>query len=201
MQLFFDLDGTLIDSRLRLYTLFQNLIPQSNFSFDQYWDLKRNKVDHSRILQQYFNFSEEDIFIFQNKWMLLIESEKYLELDKPFPGVLEFLISLNKKNELYLITARQFKDKTLNQIENLGWSKLFIEILVTEQKVKKSELIKTVISNNTSGWMLGDTGIDIISGKQLGLKTVAVLTGFLSERILLTYSPDIIIKEVINFKI
>ena len=52
MNLFFDLDGTLLNSRKRLYTLFQDLIPESKLSIDEYWDLKRDKIDHKTILME-----------------------------------------------------------------------------------------------------------------------------------------------------
>ena len=43
MKIFFDLDGTLIDSKLRMYNLFQELVPQSNLTFVEYWEYKKNK--------------------------------------------------------------------------------------------------------------------------------------------------------------
>ena len=56
MKIFFDLDGTLINSKIRLYSLFQELVPVSNFSFDEYWDFKQNKINHATILRKKFNF-------------------------------------------------------------------------------------------------------------------------------------------------
>ena len=36
MNIFFDLDGTLLDSKERLYYLFQHLVPECKFSFEEY---------------------------------------------------------------------------------------------------------------------------------------------------------------------
>ena len=47
--------------------------------------------------------------------------------------------------------------------------------------------------------MVGDTGMDIIEGKHLNMQTVAVLTGFLSEKILNEYNPDKLVSSVLNF--
>ena len=44
MKIFFDLDGTLINSKMRLYSLFQELVSASNLSFDEYWNLKKKKL-------------------------------------------------------------------------------------------------------------------------------------------------------------
>ena len=60
MNIFFDLDGTLIDSRLRLYKLFQDLVSSSNLTFSDYWNLKRNKISHKKILTTKFAYSEKD---------------------------------------------------------------------------------------------------------------------------------------------
>ena len=46
MNIFFDLDGTLIDSKLRLYSLFQKLVPESILTYDEYWKYKMNKISH-----------------------------------------------------------------------------------------------------------------------------------------------------------
>ena len=202
MKIFIDFDGTLIDSKLRLYKLFQELIPQSNLTYDEYWNLKQNKINHAAILKKHFSFDRKDVNLFEQKWMSHIESEEYLQIDRPFVGVTEYLLSLKEKGfELYLVTARQFKDKVLSQLVLFGWSEIFIDILVTEQKINKADLIKSVISNNTIGWIIGDTGKEIEVGKQLSLKTVAVLTGFLNRKKLLLYHPDIIVDKITDLKI
>ena len=44
--------------------------------------------------------------------------------------------------------------------------------------------------------MVGDTGYDINTGKRIGTNTCAVLSGFMSERSLGDYSPDLMIENV-----
>ena len=61
MNLIFDLDGTLIDSRNRLYQLFQRLVPESTLSFEEYWKLKRNKISNKDILIHRFCFKDNKI--------------------------------------------------------------------------------------------------------------------------------------------
>jgi len=200
MNIFFDLDGTLIDSRQRLYRLFQHLAPQSNFSFDQYWFLKRSQMNHASILKQFFDFNDSEINSFENKWMKLIEDEQYLKFDKPFEGVSDYLKSLKSKGfSLYLVTARQLKRRTLSQIDNFGWSELFQNILVTEQKVTKTSLIKPYLEFGNENWIIGDTGKDIEAGNILMINTIGVLSGFLSEHCLKKYSPNRIVNSVLDF--
>ena len=41
--------------------------------------------------------------------------------------------------------------------------------------------------------------MDINVGKKLGIKTVAVLSGFQNEEVLSTYNPDYILKNITEF--
>lgn len=200
MNLFFDLDGTIIDSRERLYVLFQQLVEKSSLTFDEYWNLKKNKIKHEQILKEIFKYSDEELADFQNRWMNKIESTQMLELDKPFENIKFCLDDLRNKNALYLITARQFKDKTISQLENMSLKKYFEDILVTEQKYEKTSLIKECCKFSQNDYIIGDTGIDIKTGKTLGLKTIAVTYGFMSKEVLKNYKPDYLIDDIMDIK-
>lgn len=196
MNLFFDLDGTLLDSRERLYQLFQNLVHESDLSFTQYWELKRNKVNHKMILSEQYGYSDEMIVAFEKNWMNKIELKEWLDLDKPFTRVTETLNSLQTDFKLYIVTARQSEEKTIAQIHKLGWQNLFNGLLVTKQKQNKYELIQNSVDISFSDYIIGDTGNDILTGKKLGIKTIAVLSGFMNRERLFEYNPDFIIKDI-----
>jgi phosphoglycolate phosphatase len=201
MNLFFDLDGTLINSLPRLYKLFQFLVPESTLSYDEYWNLKRNKISHKDILTGRFYYSIQKFQDFELKWMTEIEKQKWLDLDQPFEGTTNFLNQLKKKHKIILVTARQSKENVLKQIQNFGWENIFSDILVTEQKQEKYQLIQNTVHVSPSDLIIGDTGKDIQTGKLLGIKTVAVLTGFLNKENLITYNPDEIINTVLDLNI
>ncbi|HVG42921.1 MAG TPA: HAD hydrolase-like protein [Chitinophagaceae bacterium] len=200
-KIFFDLDGTLLDSKDRLYQLFQNLVPASTLSFDSYWDLKRNKIAHKQILQTQFSYTTEEVLVFERAWLERIELAEWLALDKPFVGVTEYLTELRKRHSLYLVTARQFKDVALKQLDQYGWGEVFEDVFVTSQKSEKYDLIKEGVETKSTDWLVGDTGKDIQTGKQLGVQTAAVLSGFLNAETLLPYNPDIIINSVLDLKV
>lgn len=197
MKLLFDLDGTILNSMVRMYQLFQTLVPTSKFTHDDYWALKRNKVSHHVILRDYFHYSIIDIEIFERAWMKLIESDEFLSFDTLLPGVASRLSELQCKHSLYILTARQCRSKVIKQLESFSLLEFFTDVFVTEAKVDKYELIR--VSNlvcNSSDWMIGDTGHDILVGKKLGIQTAAVTCGFLSKTALLEYQPDIIEENI-----
>lgn len=200
MKIIFDLDGTLIDSKERLYSLFQHLVPASDLTFEAYWNYKRNKIDHRKILETRYLFSEQDIISFQKKWMDMIELPRWLAFDKAFKGVTAYLMELKKQHDLYLVTARQFETSVLMQLTDFGWIGIFTKVLVTQQKTEKIDLINNAIDINSSDWFVGDTGKDIETGNTLGMQTAAVLSGFLNKEKLVEYNPDLIINSVIDFK-
>ncbi|MFY0604276.1 MAG: HAD family hydrolase [Flavobacteriaceae bacterium] len=200
MQVFFDFDGTLIDSRKRLYELFKHLVPESHFTFDEYWELKRAGIGHSEILKKKWGYTQGQIIQFTNNWMRLIEEEDWIKYDVPIDGVTEYLEFLSNKNiELYLITNRQKKEILIDQIKHLEWERFFKKILVTEQKITKSDCIKPYIINNNNCFLIADTGQDIKEGNSLGIHTVAVSSGFLSKEKLEQYNPESIIDDVTKF--
>ncbi len=201
MNIYFDLDGTLIDSKERLYRLFQQLVPASRLSFDAYWNFKKNKIGHPEILKKEFHWSDVEIEKFKKVWLVRIEDQEWLAYDKPFEGVTEYLKKLrSERHRLFIVTARQFSEPAFRQVERFGWQDLFQKIFITEGKREKLELLKEEDNLGHGGWMIGDTGKDIQTGKAAGLHTCAVLTGFLSEEKLREYQPDKIINMVTDFE-
>jgi phosphoglycolate phosphatase len=72
--------------------------------------------------------------------------------------------------------------------------------MVTEQSKSKSELIAASVSGLApQDWMIGDTGKDIQVGHTLGIKTCAVLSGFLNAESVRPYRPDVMKPTVADF--
>jgi phosphoglycolate phosphatase len=102
---------------------------------------------------------------------------------------------------LNVVTARQFERSTLSQIGSFGWLELFDRIIVTNQLEQKHERIRSNLKIGKTDWFVGDTGADIESGKKLGIRTAAVLSGFMSRESLQSYNPDLIVNSVVDLKI
>lgn len=196
--IFFDLDGTLIDSRPRLYKLFIDLLPGINLSFSEYWDLKRLQVGHEKIILDHKDETKLTFGEFNKIWMTKIEEKEYLQLDTPFPGVDEILEQLKKnENRIVIVTSRQFTELAEWQIDQWGWKEYIDDIIVTEQISEKSDLIRQRYKNlQPSDIIIGDTGKDIEVGHQLGIISIAVLSGFRNQESLEKYKPDYIFRTV-----
>lgn len=200
MNIFFDLDGTLIDSKYRLYNLFQALASSSQLTFDEYWSLKHARFSNQDILAKKLMYTHTNIEIFTDKWMSLIETPDYLALDTPFPNIERTLKTLSTQADLYVCTARQFEREALIQLEELKLLQYFRKAIVTGQYDSKESLISKQVSNiAVSDWMVGDTGKDVNTGHSLGINTCAVLSGFMSRQALEQYSPTTILNFASEF--
>jgi phosphoglycolate phosphatase len=202
MNIVFDLDGTLIDSRRRLYELFQILAPTQGLSFSKYWALKRQKISNEKILSEMLGFDDDMVAKFVDDWMRQIETPEFLALDTNFPGMHQTLSALGQLANLHVCTARQSRAGVLAQLERLELRAFFASVLVTEQRYQKEWLIRSEVEGLSAlDWLVGDTGADIVVGKSLGMRTCAVLTGFLSEASLRPYGPDRLLESAAQFSL
>lgn len=145
-------------------------------------------------------YQENDLLKFHEEWMSLIETPNYLSMDKPIAGTEPYLSKLKQQADLYVCTDRQFEKPVTEQLDGFGFSYVFSQILVTHQRKTKAELIKSKINNlDKNDWMIGDTGKDINAGKELVLKTCAVLSGFMRRDELTIYGPDLILDYATTF--
>jgi len=195
-NIFIDLDGTLIDPRQRLYALFQELVPASRLSFDEYWKIKRRRVDQNRLLGEWFSYDEGQVAIFKEEWFAKVEEHNRMRFDVPFPRVFELLDSLGERHHLHLVTARQDEALVNTQLQTMGLRDLFEKVLVTRQVTTKAELIRKSIVPNATDILIGDTGEDILTARDLGVIAVAVCSGSLCREVLSTYQPDFLMNDI-----
>lgn len=196
MNIFFDFDGTLIDSTVRQYELFCSLVPECKLTYEEYWRIKRTKVTQETVLVNFFSYSKEQCEYVKEKWIESIEKQVNLEKDNPFLGAGNMLRRLSEDANLYLVTARQSTPMVEFQVKKFGWSNIFTQLLVTNQTSSKYDLINEKISYSDNDIFIGDTGEDIITGKKLGVRTIAVSYGILNKNVLKEYHPDYIVDDI-----
>lgn len=199
MNIIFDLDGTLIDASERLYRLFQDLMPQSTMSKTEYWSKKRNKIGHQQILKE--SFPMADFEEFNTRWLNLIETREYLDLDRRYPDTIKVLEQLSLSSKLYLLTARQSKESLLEELRRLEIAEYFDHIFVTANRCSKEELLQKIIKEEPGLFspediFVSDMGKDIRLGNKENFVTIAMTHGFMSREKLLEYLPDYCIDEL-----
>lgn len=199
MSIIFDLDGTLIDASDRLYNLFCELIPECVLTKEQYWAYKRDKVNHKMLIEKFYpNHSFEE---FNSKWMSLIEAKEYLEMDKTYKDTITVLEKLREKIDVYLLTARQSKKMLLDELQWLGLTSYFKQIMTTEGKYTKEEVLSIYCESDNSlnckgNIFVSDMGKDILLGKKMGYRTIAISHGFMSADRLAEYEPDEMVESL-----
>lgn len=199
-KIFFDLDGTLIDSSQRMYTLFCKLNTNCKMCYNEYWNIKKQGISQKQMLMSYFNYSENKCEEFHNNWMNNIENDDLLLLDKLFVNTIKILIKLIDNNDLFVATARQKKDSTIKELENLKIAKFFKSILITEQTISKDKIIRNnILDIDKNDVIIGDTIEDIDTGVKLGIRKFGISTGMLSYNKLLSYNPDKVYSNLSEF--
>jgi|694.fasta_scaffold01109_13 phosphoglycolate phosphatase len=185
---FIDLDGTLIDSKYRVYKLFIDLT-KSSISFEDYWKIKETGKTNHDVLNHLQVNADAELPTFNKDWFKLIEARTYLSIDVLLPKSMEALEKLAQFGKLILVTSRQSKENTHWQLQELGVSRFFHDIIVTEHKKVKPLALADWIQVNKDGishssFMIGDTEEDLQASVQNNLKAIGVLTGFRSEAFL-----------------
>lgn len=124
------------------------------------------------------------------------------DLGKPFPKVRQILKKLKSEGFLIGAVSNRTRDSlhtTLKKGKLLG----YIDIVVSAEDVKnpkphKDHILKTLKLLGVKPKkviMVGDTDIDILAGKNSGVKTVGVTYGFFGKNIK-NYNPDFVIDKI-----
>lgn len=205
MKIFFDLDGTLVDVLPRHYRVYSETVTAFGgkpLGKDEYWDLKRAKTLWPEILSKSGldpNIKESFLQDFIKK----IESPAYLAMDELIPGARQVLDGLYKTDELFLVSLRRNAGNLNEEVQRLELGSYFQKILSahseTDGSDKKTELIKNELHQGKPALIVGDTEADIKTGKQLGLTTVAVLSGIRNKGFLDNLKPDYMINDIGEF--
>jgi len=195
LNIFLDYDGTILNSMGRVYALFQELAPAGGLSYEAYWALKRDGVKQEAILKDILGYGPEAVTRYKKQWLALIEEPARLATDFMIPGLEKFLARQAGRRNLYLVTNRQFKDRALTQVQNLGIASFFNDFFVTGQRLSKAALIRNAgLRPSQEDIFLGDGGEDILAARELNMNAGAVTWGFLNRRCLAAYKPDFYIE-------
>jgi phosphoglycolate phosphatase len=201
MKIFFDLDGTLIDVSLRNYTVYSEVT--KNFHGEPldrsiYWDLKRKKTKWPELLMlSKLLPTLESTYL--ASFITKIEDINYLKLDTLFPDSLQTLGLLSAAHECYLVSLRRNHRSLLEELSWLQLTPHFTKILSGHSESDgydvKTQLIQKELDGEP-GMIVGDTEADVVTGKELNLKTVALTSGIRDEQFLAALKPDYLLPTI-----
>lgn len=202
MDIFFDLDGVLLNPYPRYYKIHLLLAEKYSFKplgYKTYIKLKQNREP------EFFYLNNQHKKKCLREKLLLVENKKFLSLDILYSDVKKTLKNLQVKNNLYLITVRKKRNNLFRQLDDLKISQYFKKIYVpfsaqnigkTPDEIKKNLLSSFLINKEKKAIIVGDTEADILTGQHYGIKTVGVTGGLRSERFLKCLKPDFVIKNI-----
>lgn len=195
MKLFFDLDGTLLDVAPRHYRVYQEIVNELGgqpLAQPEYWQAKRQKAKWPELLtRSRLQPSHEPEFL--KRFIAKIESVEYLRIDALFPAALDVVTELSQRAECYLVSLRRNHQNILQQLSWLGLLPKFQDVLTGHSESDghdvKTALISSVLGNDM-GVIIGDTEADIVTGQNLGLRTIGVTSGIRDKSFLAALKPD-----------
>lgn len=198
-----DLDGTIVDSR-------EAYIEAAKAAFTA---IGQEKAD-IKIAKEIPRRLEQNLSI--NNMINGIDMQKFLDAylksyykltatkTKPIPNVSETLKKLSQKAKLALVTMRHVpKEKVIEELEEFGLAKYFqlvVTALDTSQPKPSPEALtkcaKQLGIQISECAVVGDSVADVRAGRNVGAKTVAVLSGIFTREELEMEKPNLILKSV-----
>jgi phosphoglycolate phosphatase-like HAD superfamily hydrolase len=139
------------------------------------------------------------------KRLEVIENFEYLKHDRIIQGAERVLEELMLNHQLILVTLRNNSKTLFQELEYFDLKKYFTRILSLDNnhgdwRIKVKLIQESGTLANQNSMIVGDTEADIIAGKNLRIKTCAVLSGIRTKELLEKASPDIIIDDVNSLK-
>jgi HAD superfamily hydrolase (TIGR01509 family) len=200
--IFFDLDGTIVDSREAYYEAARiafQAMRQEPLEKEASLEIPRRLERKQPINGVIKGDAHKFLRVYLDAYYS-ITTEK----TKPLPNVSTALETLSRKAKLALITMRAFpKENIIKELEGFGIAKYFTYVVTAldtlKPKPSPEALIKCVKALDVQMCdcvIVGDSISDIRAGKAAGTKTVAVLSGIFSRQELAEENPDLIIKDV-----
>jgi len=201
-QIFIDLDGTLLINQKRFESILLDISQLKQSEIEDFIEYKKLGLSNIQILSQHFGYDKYSLEEFKSKWLEKIEEKQFLTKDSLVRGAKDWLRHTSKNTELILCTARRNRDNLIWQLNYFEIANVFKRIVVTYgNPIKHTFISELALEISDKSWFIGDSVEDIKSGKLLGIKTCAVLTGYTLLQEVEKYSPDLILKDITHFDI
>jgi len=202
MIILFDLDGTLIDSTDAILESFHNSFDVFSREHPIDSDIKALIGYPLDVMYRELGIEEDKIWDFvetyKEHYRLISTQKTYL-----LHGAKEAVILASEFAEIGVVTTKTGKYSQV-LMEYFGIMKYFKVLIgrehVQNPKPHEEPILKALESFNDTGqevWMIGDTKLDLISAKNAGVNSIAVLSGYDNEKTLKKFT-NIIFEDVIE---
>ena len=198
--IFFDLDGTLVDSSEGIHNGFVQTFERLGLPVPSD---KKIRTFMGPPLEVTFKeeISEEGadqaVKIYRDYYETKGQLEAHL-----YDGIKEVLeyLSQDPNKKIYITTSKN-EPTALEMCEYLGITEIFDGIYgATPAAFHKADVLQRAIAENNANKdqsvIVGDTKYDMIGGKTVGIKTLAVTWGFGTNETLLAENPDFVADTV-----
>ncbi len=198
--IFLDLDGPVLDVSWRYHHVHRDLVLRHGgrpLDREEYWEAKRNRVPEAEILTRAGVSPEAD-----SERLRDLEAPESLALDRPWPWTVAVLEDLAGWGPLALVTLRNHRDRLADQLAALDLVLPFKRIVAGRgdgtREAKVGLLRDSGIAWGPGSVLVGDTEVDVASGKALGLRTIALTCGIRSRALLESWAPDALLTDLRN---
>ena len=178
----FDLDGTLLDSRLRHRVVLDDVLRTLNIVLDtsELVKSKRNGGNNVDYLVSH-GISQEMAKVIQAMWIEHIEDDKYLDGDILYNESREVLLGYAGWHRI-LVTARRNKEGLFRTLRRLGLDQLFDEVYVVIPDCNVARRKAEVLAREKVLIFHGDTRSDFLASQAADVRFKFHENGFHSSR-------------------
>ncbi len=195
-HIFFDLDGTLVDSSEGIHNGFVQTFERLGLPIPSDQKIRTFMGPPLEVTFKQ-EVSEEGAAKAVKIYRDYYETKGQLEAHL-YDGIKEVLEQLSKDpNKKIFITTSKNEPIALEMCQHLGITEYFEGIYgSTPTAFHKADVLHRAITENQApkdqSVIVGDTKFDLIGGKTVGIKTIAVTWGFGANETLLAENPDFV---------
>ncbi|NLI58476.1 MAG: HAD family hydrolase [Clostridium sp.] len=198
--IFFDLDGTIIDSSEGVTNSVAYALEKYNIKVSDKKELyKFIGPPIIESFQKFYGFSKEEANTALKYYREHYKEEGVLE-NTLYPGIVDLIKALKDDNRTLIIATSKPEVYAKQILEDFGIAKFFTHIAgstldgtrLTKSHVMKYAVEISDIEDFSKAVMIGDREYDVLGAKEMGLSSIGVLYGFGSRKELEKAGADFI---------
>lgn len=206
-SVFFDLDGTLLDTSMDLANAANMALKKLNFGEKRYsaeeikFIVGHGQDSYMRTILPKENFTEENLTLLKKEYTTFYR-EHIDERTIPYDGIIDLIDYLYENNVKVFCLTNKNNISTNLLLNKFFDTKKFVKIQGIEEGIVPkpdpsclNSLIEKYGIEKNEAIMVGDTEYDVLVGKNANIRTIGVAWGFKGRKFLENYGPDFIVEK------